>query len=53
MEKKNIMPELQRQLLFDVEYKLYRDNEVTNTRMALIFPYSVLIHSIQFVNSKS
>ena len=53
MEKKNILPELQRRLLFVVEYKLYRDNEVTNTRMALIFPYSVLIHSIQFVNSKS
>jgi hypothetical protein len=34
MEKKNILPELQRQLLFIVEYKLYRDNEVTNTRMA-------------------
>jgi len=27
MEKKNILPELQRQLLFIVEYKLYRDNE--------------------------
>jgi len=29
MEKKNILPELQKQLLFVIEYKLVRDSEKT------------------------
>jgi hypothetical protein len=47
MEKKNILPELQKQLLFIVEYKLVRDSEVINGKLVWSFPYSLeSIHSI-------
>jgi hypothetical protein len=37
MEKKNILPELKKQLPFVIEYKLFRDSEVTIAVWSLIF----------------
>lgn len=49
MEKKNVLPEFQKQLLFNVEYKLFRDSEVLIADWSDLSPI-LKNHSIQFVN---